>query len=241
MTAGSRSFPPETAHGALAHYITTAESVNFQPMNVTFGILDPLSERVKGKQERYNQTVDHFLQEAAIARPKTLGELNRLYDVWMQECYLNVPHSAFSGKTPHEAYQSDPHELRLLSAAIIADAFLSCEQRKVDKGGCISFCGQKYEVELGLSMIYKTVDVVYDPADISVVTVECEGFPSCTARPLVISSHSAKRPVLPEHFEKKEPSSSRLLDAAQKKNRDRDKIRRTAISFSDIQGDASDV
>lgn len=201
----------------------------------------PYNPEGKGKQERYNQTVDHFLQEAAIARPKTLGELNRLYDVWMQECYLNVPHSAFSGKTPHEAYQSDPHELRLLSADIIADAFLSCEQRKVDKGGCISFCGQKYEVELGLSMIYKTVDVVYDPADISVVTVECEGFPSCTARPLVISSHSAKRPVLPEHFEKKEPSSSRLLDAAQKKNRDRDKIRRTAISFSDIQGGASDV
>ncbi len=201
----------------------------------------PYNPEGKGKQERYNQTVDHFLQEAAIARPKTLGELNRLYDVWMQECYLNVPHSALSGKTPHEAYQSDPHELRLLSADIIADAFLSCEQRKVDKGGCISFCGQKYEVELGLSMIYKTVDVVYDPADISVVTVECEGFPSCTARPLVISSHSAKRPVLPEHFEKKEPSSSRLLDAAQKKNRDRDKIRRTAISFSDIQGGASDV
>ena len=133
----------------------------------------PYNPEGKGKQERYNQTVDHFLQEAAIARPKTLGELNRLYDVWMQECYLNVPHSAFSGKTPHEAYQSDPHELRLLSADIIADAFLSCEQRKVDKGGCISFCGQKYEVELGLSMIYKTVDVVYDPADISVVTVEC--------------------------------------------------------------------
>ena len=47
------------------------------------------------------------------------------------------------------------HELRLLSAETIADAFLSCEKRKVDKGGCISFCGQKYEVERGLSMMLR--------------------------------------------------------------------------------------
>ena len=50
---------------------------------------------------------------------------------------------------------------------MIADAFLSCEKRKVDKSGCISFSGQKYEVELGLSMIHKQVNVIYDPADIS--------------------------------------------------------------------------
>ena len=154
----------------------------------------------------------------------------------MQECYLNVPHSALNGKTPHEVYEQDSHELRLLSAETIADAFLSCETRKVDKGGCISFCGQKYEVENGLSMIYRTVDVVYDPADISVVTIECEGFPSCTAKPLIIASHSAKRPKLPEHFEKTEPSSSRLLDAAAKKNEERQAIRHTAISFVGMKG-----
>lgn len=195
----------------------------------------PYNPEGKGKQERYNQTVDAFLREASLVKPKTLSQLNRLYDVWMQECYLNVPHSALAGKTPHEAYQSDPHELRFLSAETIADAFLSCETRKVDKGGCISFSGQKYEVELGLSMIHRSVEVVYDPADISVLTIECEGFPPCSARPLVISSHSAKRPSLPEHFEKKEPSTSRLLDAAQHKNEQREQIRRTAISFSGIQ------
>ncbi len=46
----SVTFPAETAHGALAHYITTAESVNFQPMNVNFGLLPPLSERVRDKK-----------------------------------------------------------------------------------------------------------------------------------------------------------------------------------------------
>ena len=39
-------FPQETCHGALARYITT-ENKNFQPMNITFGLLPPLEERVK--------------------------------------------------------------------------------------------------------------------------------------------------------------------------------------------------
>ena len=196
----------------------------------------PYHPEGKGKQERYNQTVDAFLREASIEKPKSIEELNRLYNVWMEECYLNIPHSSLNGKTPYESYQLDTHELRFLSADTIADAFLSCEQRKVDKSGCISFNGIKYEVETGLSMIHRTVDVVYDPADTSLLTIECEGFPSCTAKPLVILSHSAEKPRLPLHYEKTEPSSSRLLAAAKIKNSEREKIRHTAISFTDLKG-----
>lgn len=201
----------------------------------------PYNPEGKGKQERYNQTVDSFLREASIHKPKNLDELNRLYNVWMEECYLNVPHSALNGKTPQAAFQEDPHELRLLSSDVIADAFLSCEKRKVDKGGCISFNGMKYEVELGLSMVYCSVDVIFDPADISVLTIECKGFPPCSAKPLIVAANAAKKPGLPEHFEKTEPSSSRLLDAAVKKNLERAKVRRTAISFSGMEGGSSDV
>ena len=45
-------FPPETAHGALCHYITTANPRNFQPMNVNFGLLPPLTERVREKKQK---------------------------------------------------------------------------------------------------------------------------------------------------------------------------------------------
>lgn len=180
--------------------------------------------------------MDSFLREAQLAKPKSLDELNRLYRVWMEECYLHVPHSALDGKSPFEVYQADTHDIRMLSAETVADAFLSCEKRKVDKAGCISFCGQKYEVELGLSMIHRDVDVVYDPADISTVTIECDGFPSCHAKPLVITGHAAPKPKLPEHYEKKEPQTSRLLDAAVRKNKDRQEIRKTAISFTGMEG-----
>jgi len=135
----------------------------------------PYSPEAKGKQERYNQTVDSFLREAKLQKPKDLDELNRLYQAWMEECYLHKNHSALNGKSPYEAYQADSHELRMLSAEEIADAFLSCEKRKADKSGCISFMGEKYEVKMGLHMIHKDVDVIYDPSDISTVTIECQG------------------------------------------------------------------
>ncbi len=41
------NFPPTTCHGSLANYITTAVTKNFQPMNVTFGLLPPLDVRTK--------------------------------------------------------------------------------------------------------------------------------------------------------------------------------------------------
>lgn len=45
-------FPKETAIGALSHYITSADSGNFQPMNITFGLLPPLAYKVKDKKKR---------------------------------------------------------------------------------------------------------------------------------------------------------------------------------------------
>jgi len=42
-------FPPTTCHGALANYITTAVAENFQPMNITFGLLSPLETKTPKK------------------------------------------------------------------------------------------------------------------------------------------------------------------------------------------------
>ena len=55
-------FPPETALGALANYITTADPQYFQPMNVNFGLFPELSERVKGKQARHLKMAENSLQ-----------------------------------------------------------------------------------------------------------------------------------------------------------------------------------
>ena len=46
------NFPRETAIGALAAYISDESVVNFQPMNVNFGIMPALGYRVKGKANK---------------------------------------------------------------------------------------------------------------------------------------------------------------------------------------------
>jgi len=48
-------FTTKTATGALANYISTFEGKNFQPMNINFGIIDSLDDRIKNKKERYEK------------------------------------------------------------------------------------------------------------------------------------------------------------------------------------------
>ena len=45
-------FPADTAHGALAHYITTADPAHFQPMNINFGLFPPPGVKSRDKKER---------------------------------------------------------------------------------------------------------------------------------------------------------------------------------------------
>ena len=66
-------FPAETAHGALCHYITTAPAKHFQPMNVNFGIMSPVKERIRDKKlkkqriaERALAVLESFKQENNI-------------------------------------------------------------------------------------------------------------------------------------------------------------------------------
>lgn len=55
-------FPGTTAIGALARHISTYEGGNFQPMNINFGLIDPLDHRVRGKRNRYTEVSQRSLQ-----------------------------------------------------------------------------------------------------------------------------------------------------------------------------------
>ena len=45
-------FPRETALGALACYVSNESVVDFQPMNINFGIMPPLGYKIKGKRNK---------------------------------------------------------------------------------------------------------------------------------------------------------------------------------------------
>jgi methylenetetrahydrofolate--tRNA-(uracil-5-)-methyltransferase len=55
LATGSEPAPPPraTAFGSLVHYITQAESKNFQPANITFDLLPALDRKVRDRKERH--------------------------------------------------------------------------------------------------------------------------------------------------------------------------------------------
>lgn len=194
----------------------------------------PYSPESTGKIERFNRLIDAFLAEADLEKPQTLDELNRLFVVWMEECYQNQPHSGLDGlKTPNEAFRTDRKPLRMVSSEQLANAFLHSETRKVDKSGCISFQDRKYEV--GISYVGCKVEVVYDPSDISELQIEYENHTPWRVTELSIGERTEKRPSLPERMTKQPAAESRLLKAAAEKNEKRQDSREPAISFRLIQ------
>ncbi|MGI8734848.1 MAG: methylenetetrahydrofolate--tRNA-(uracil(54)-C(5))-methyltransferase (FADH(2)-oxidizing) TrmFO [Pyrinomonadaceae bacterium] len=66
--------PPRSAVGALARYVTKAETKNFQPVNITFALLQPLEEqdrrRFRKKRDRHQFQVELALKE---------------WDAWLRE------------------------------------------------------------------------------------------------------------------------------------------------------------
>ena len=56
-------FADDTASGALCSHVSGAVTANFQPMNINFGIMRPLGERVKKKEEKNTRIAQRALQK----------------------------------------------------------------------------------------------------------------------------------------------------------------------------------
>lgn len=197
-------------------------------MGIRLTYARPRNPQGKGKQERFNETVDQFLAELNLKLPVSLKELNDRFQAWLSECYQTAPHSALC-TSPEVAFKSDSVPMRFISTDLLARAFLHCESRKADKSGCISFKGKSYD--LSVRFAGRTVDVCYDPADISVVTIECPDCEPFQVSERKIGEHVAPRPRRAEPEVKAD--RSRLLDATDKAYKTRNVERYRAISYSD--------
>ena len=65
LATGGEPVPPPraTAFGSLVHYITQAESKNFQPANITFDLLPALDRKVRDRKERHRLQCELALRE----------------------------------------------------------------------------------------------------------------------------------------------------------------------------------
>jgi putative transposase len=195
------------------------------------------SPESKGKCEKFNRTVDEFIQEALLEKPTTLERLNDLFRVWLSEGYNHRVHSALVGKSPAQAFTQDTKALRFPSPEALRDAFLWEKLPKVDKAGCISLNGLCYEV--GVEYIRKNVLVRYDPFDLSQVEIWYGGEKKKLVAPANFGEYNrnVKKPV--EELEK--ASQSRILRLFASENKKRLKQQLGAFHLGEGENDHDNV
>ena len=67
--------PQDTMIGALSRYISDESVKNFQPMGANFGVLPPLPDKIRDKQERYMQLANRGMESLKeFAKNNNLGE-----------------------------------------------------------------------------------------------------------------------------------------------------------------------
>jgi hypothetical protein len=122
----------------------------------------------KGKQEKVFQMVDRsFKSEIELllkqGKISTLGEVNELFSVWLNEYYNKRWHSV-TKQTPESRWDGCGYPLKKVTLDTLYDAFLCEDTRSVSKTGIISLLTNEYEVEPFLCG--KKVNVRFDPYDL---------------------------------------------------------------------------
>lgn len=224
-------------------YVSAELTRSLERLGVRYMHAKPYHAWSKGLIERFNSSVDGFLEEVKLKDVKTLEELNGYWQTWVEEYYHNKPHEGIreyyeslgvtvpdGGITPAQEWSRDSRALKFLDSSVVAEAFLHHESRQIDKSGCLSFNGKKYDISVALAG--KTVEIAYDPMASETITVTCEGTAPITATPLAIPEFCDKSPVRPSSMQEKKPETSRFLDGLKRQAEKNREHRMSAISFA---------
>ncbi|MDT3446959.1 DDE-type integrase/transposase/recombinase [Pseudofrankia sp. BMG5.37] len=171
----------------------------------------------RGKIERFFHTVtSQFLVE--IAQDTTpegtgttvtsLDELNRLFQGWAEQVYHRQTHSE-TGQPPLARWENAPGTIRHATPAAIAQAFLWSETRVVSRTGLVCLHGNRYQVDAHLAG--HRVELVFDPFDLTELTVRLGDTDAGTATPFTLRRHSHPKARPDTPTEKPRPTGINYL------------------------------
>ena len=144
----------------------------------------------RGKVERVFRTVrEQFLVELNTAetagRIGSLDELNSMFSAWVETVYHHRVHSE-TGQPPLERFLAGGPP-KLPTPTQLAEAFAWSHQRVVTKTATISVHGNTYQVDPAL--VGRTIEVVFDPLDLTELVVRYQGRDMGKAIPFQITRH----------------------------------------------------
>ena len=179
----------------------------------------------RGKVERFFRTVrEQFLVEIADrdagegtggTAAADLAELNRLFNAWVQVSYHRAAHSE-TGEPPLARWaRGVPDPLPLPPPAQLHEAFLWSERRTVKKTATVSLHGNLYQVDP--SLVRCTIELVFDPFDLTSIDVRHKGKPAGKAVPFLIGRHRHAKTRAGDGEQRAEPEPTgidylRILD-----------------------------
>ena len=199
----------------------------------------------KGKVEKFHQKVDQFIAEIRVSKVHSLEELNRKWKYFLEQDYQKEAHDGIreyyesqgvdvppEGISPMREFIRDTRGLVYLDTALVSEAFLHHETRKLDRAGCFSFGDVKYEVSAALANA--EVEIAYDPMNTDVIKVMYRDMEPIYASRMRIDAFCDKTPPVPVGMKtEKVPETSRFLDALEKKYKEEHQMMADALSFGE--------
>jgi len=158
----------------------------------------PYQPEGRGKIERVFRTIrEQFLVELeARGGASDLGELNQLFQSWVEGVYHARVHSE-TGCPPLERFLlTGPPPLP--SPAELREAFLWAETRQVSKTAQVGLAANRYQVDPALAG--HKVELVFDPFDLARIEVRYRGRAMGLAAPAQLGRHvhPAAHPTTPD-------------------------------------------
>ena len=144
----------------------------------------------RGKIERFFRTVrDQFLVE--LSTPQALADvgdvagLNALFTAWVETVYHHQVHSETRQEPLARFLAAGPPDLP--DPQLLVEAFWWSHQRLVTKTATINLLGNVYQVDAAL--VGRKVELVFDPLDMTELTVRYQGRDMGRALPHKITRH----------------------------------------------------
>jgi putative transposase len=130
---------------------------------------------------------EQFLPEVDISNIRLLADLNASFWAWLDQVYHAHVHSE-TGQTPFERFTSGPgfDQIVIPDPETLRQAFLWRAKRKVSKLGTIDLQGNTYHVDPRLAWSGATIEVRFDPFDLSKLDVYRDNKP---LGPVVVVHH----------------------------------------------------
>ncbi len=153
----------------------------------------PYSPQGRGKQERLNSYIrGSFLAEMEDRGIADFEALNDFFMAWAEQV-ANARTHAETKQAPMERFLAN-HTPSVPTPAALAEAFRWSMVRRVTKTATISLLANRYQVDAAL--IGRTVELRFDPEDLTRIDVFDRGVPAGAAIPFVIGRHV--HPAVPQ-------------------------------------------